>query len=434
MADGDREVEAGCLPAQLAFCEDMTSSPLIFIGGYRSGKTTALAQKMLALGVANAPTLGLIVAPTYTMVRDVVLRTILRLLQALDIPHRWHKQEHILTVGVGYPEEFDVLLRSGDNPDRLVGITAGWALIDEPGLQSEEVAAQVLTRVSDHRAKHPQLCLTGTPEGVSNWLYRWCVTDATPTTRVIRAKTTDNPKLPAGYVEGLRARYSAEEVEGYINGEFVVLEGGVYRDFRRAKHDRRCANPLEGKIVVGADFNVERMSWVVGRIVGDELHVWAEIIREEATQTFDQADRLIRLLEDEHDKHRLPFGERDRQSVTVFADASAAHRKTSATGSDVQILRSAGFSVMCGKSNPRVRDRVNTLNSRFRLDRCLVDVDRCPKLTMALETQPWRDGEPQKDGISDGPNDALGYLCWGQPSWRATIPRGNQEQHEHRFH
>ena len=77
------------------------------------------------------------------------------------------------------------------------------------------------------------------------------------------------------------------------------------------------------------------------------------------------------------------------------------------------------------------RDRVMSVNARSRLNRLFVDVAACPHLVASLEKQ-GRDvnGEPEKDKDPErdlsGPADALGYLVWGHPHWRATVPQGNR--------
>lgn len=435
-------VQPSMLPAQRALVHDRTSTLAALIGGYRSGKTSAAAMKALALGFENAPTYGLVVAPTYVMARDVVLRTFTAFLQQTGIPYRLQKQEHTITVAPGYPQQFDILIRSGDNADRLLGLTAGWAIIDEPGMQDEAIAQQVVTRVSDRRAKVPQTVLTGTPEGVNNWLYDWLIAKPKEGTRLHRAKTTDNAKnLPERYIENMLARYDPEEVEAYINGEFVVLEGGVYRHFKRAKHARPCTNPLDGQLVVGADFNVAApegsnlgMCWVIGRIVGDELHVFHEIVKNN-TNTYEQADELVAYLQGLLAREGGRADAREAAAAAmVYCDASGDHRRSSAARSDVAILRQAGFKVFAPSKNPPVRDRVNTVDHRFRIDRCLIDPHGCPNLVRALEQQALdKNGDPEKKSGLDNVNDALGYLVWGQVGWRTTILRANEIAHPHSF-
>jgi hypothetical protein len=214
------------LPAQRELV--LSDSPIVcFVGGYGSGKTRGAVYKAIMLGIKNAPCLGIFVEPTYTMVRDVAVRSFQEVLDEMGIPYHFHRTDHILRVA----DSFDILFRSGDQPERIVGINAAWGIIDEPALQSEAVPKTIISRLRDPRAKLYQLALTGTPEGF-NWFYDWCHKknpDGTAASHLIRAKTTDNPFLPKMYVDELRSKYTEEEVAAYINGEFVRFEGGWYR-------------------------------------------------------------------------------------------------------------------------------------------------------------------------------------------------------------
>lgn len=213
-------VDMPCLPAQGALLR--ATAPIVaFVGGFGSGKTRAAVYKALQLGFLNAPCSGYFVQPTYTIIRDTGMEEFKNILGELGIPYKLHTTNAILRVA----DMFDILLRSGEEADKIVGTNSAWAIIDEPGKQSEEVGKNVLARVRDPRAKLHQVVLTGTPEGF-NWFYDWV---QRPDTFVVRAKTTDNPYLPSFYVDALKSKYSDEEIQAYINGEFVRFEGGWFK-------------------------------------------------------------------------------------------------------------------------------------------------------------------------------------------------------------
>lgn len=240
------------LPAQRQLVKS-ESRLVAFVGGYGSGKTRGAVYKSIVLGLKNAPCVGIFVEPTFAMVRDVAVRSFQEILDEMGLPYHFHRTDHIMRVA----DTFDILFRSGDQPERLVGINAAWGVIDEPALQSEEVPKALLSRLRDPKAKLYQLALTGTPEGF-NWFYDWC---HKPDTDLIRAKTTDNPFLPKTYVEDLLKKYTPEEVNAYINGEFVKFEGGWYK-VRPAVRPHRMEGELRifrepsqtsGQLVMGID-------------------------------------------------------------------------------------------------------------------------------------------------------------------------------------
>lgn len=247
-----KNIDMPCLPAQRTLLAS-NSRLVAFVGGFGSGKTRAAVYKALQLGFLNAPCVGLFLQPNYTIIRDTGIESFKTILTELQIPFKLHTTNNVLRVA----DTFDILLRSGEESDKIVGTNAGWGIIDEPGKQSEEVGKNVLARLRDPRAKLQQLVLTGTPEGF-NWFYEW---SNLPDCFVVRAKTTDNPYLKPEYITDLSRRFSAEEVAAYINGEFVRFEGGWYKTKPRVlPYDRaglikvfRSPDVASDQLVIGVD-------------------------------------------------------------------------------------------------------------------------------------------------------------------------------------
>lgn len=214
------DLKLSLLPAQ-ARLVNSRSKIVAFVGGVGSGKTRGAVYKSTVLGFENSPCVGLFIEPTYTMIRDVAVRSFQEVYDEIGMPYEYFRSDHIMRVA----DNFDILFRSGDQPDRLIGVNAGWAGIDEPASQDEEVAKMALARARDPKAKCRQLFLTGTPQGF-NWYYDWC---HHPDTEVIRARTYDNPYLDVAYVEEMKKRYTDEEIRAYIEGEFIRFEGAWYK-------------------------------------------------------------------------------------------------------------------------------------------------------------------------------------------------------------
>ena len=107
---------------------------------------------------------------------------------------------------------------------------------------------------------------------------------------------------------------------------------------------------------------------------------------------------------------QVRYGKHD---VTVYPDASGRAGRTNATMSDIALIQSAGIRVEAPAKNPFIRDRVNAVNSLLSHGRLAVNINKCPKLTQALETQGYNDkGEPEKFNTHpaiDDWNDSLGY-------------------------
>lgn len=242
------------LPAQRALIES-TNRLVAMVGGYGSGKTRGAAYKSLQLILANPAGIpGVFVEPTYAMVRDVAVRGFQEAYAEMNVPTWYKANESIMNVG----ERSDILFRSGDRPELLVGLNVAWAGLDEPAIQPEEVAKALNSRIRHPKATLRQLFFTGTPEGY-NWFFEWC---QQADMEVVRARTQDNPFLPVEYVQGLIDHLSPEEQRAYLNGEFVSFDGAWYRvaprraEGRTVEHGIQVFRPLEEtskQIVIAVD-------------------------------------------------------------------------------------------------------------------------------------------------------------------------------------
>ena len=120
----------------------------------------------------------------------------------------------------------------------------------------------------------PQLAMASTPEGYKI-MYNLFVEGAeNEDRRLIKAKTTDNPHLPTGFVESLYQNYDPALVASYVNGEFTLLSSvRVYHPFDRDVHWTDEQVSSEDRLFVGIDFNVGACfcMFIVRR--GDEFHV-----------------------------------------------------------------------------------------------------------------------------------------------------------------
>ena len=116
----ERRIRLSPVQHDFLTCEERFTA---FVGGIGSGKTYAGCVKDLA--AAKPGTLGLVVAPTYPMLRDATLRTFLEIAEGAI--ERFNHAEMTARVKTGG----EILFRSADNPDRLRGPNLHWAHIDE---------------------------------------------------------------------------------------------------------------------------------------------------------------------------------------------------------------------------------------------------------------------------------------------------------------
>jgi hypothetical protein len=185
----------------------------LFVGGVGSGKTRAGCLAVLA---APAGSTGMIVAPTYPMLRDATLRTLLDLARgyAPSLLRAFHKAEMTVQLTNGTT----VLLRSADDPDRLRGPNMGWFYLDEAALMDADVWPIMLGRLREWPGR---AWATSTPRGF-NWMHEVFV-GAGAAYDVTRSSTRDNLFLPDGFIMSLEQAYDTAWTAQEIEGEFLDL-------------------------------------------------------------------------------------------------------------------------------------------------------------------------------------------------------------------
>lgn len=373
-----------------------------FVGGFGSGKTEALVNRALRLKMEYRRQQIAFYEPTWDLVRQIAFPRFEEKLELMGLPYKLIKSpQNIIQI-----EDFgSVIFRSMEEPTRIVGYEVADSLVDElDTLKRDHAAAAWRAIIARNRQKKPDAAINSvgvgtTPEGFRFVYERW-VKSPGKGCRLIKAPTHSNPFLPADYIASLEDQYPSNLLAAYLMGEFVNLtSGSVYHEFdRKLNGTFERIEPGE-PLHVGMDFNVNNMTAVVSVLRGGEPLTLDELTGIRDTPVMCQA------LKERFEGHR----------ILVYPDASGNSSKSvNASVTDLAILRQAGFSVVVNPSNPRVKDRVLSLNRMIHADnkrRWKVNPDRCPVLVEALERQAYdKNGEPDKKSGFDHCPDALGYF------------------------
>lgn len=401
-------MKADLHPGQLAFVDDEQSQILAISAGYGAGKTRSLCCKTVSLAIANQGFVGCVMEPTGPLIRDIWLNDFDNYLEQYEIPYSFRASplpEYVLHLPQG---DTKILCRSFENYQRIIGLNLAFCICDEVDVVNYSITSKAFPKILGRlrSGNIRQFAAASTPEGFK-WLYNEFGSPealARSDRKLIKMKTTDNPYLPADFVERLKANYDPATLMAYLSGEFVNLNTGqVYDRFDREKHvctpDRYDDEPWH----VGIDFNVGNMSAVIGVRDGDKIFIVDEISGSHDT------DSLAQEI-----KRRAG----QRSKIYMYPDASGGNRSTNATRTDIEILQSYGFINQSGRANPPVRDRVSTVQAALENGKGEIRLQvakHCTKLIECLELQSWTEkGEPDKDAGYDHMPDALGYLCWKQ--------------------
>jgi len=215
-----------------------------FFGGIGSGKTIGGAAKALKYVAGNPLSLGMIAAPTFKMLRDSSLRSVMAMFPQRLIKY-FDKSNMILALENGA----EILLRSTDDYETLRGPSLAWIWLDEAALMPAEVWRICLGRLRQIGFS-PQAWITTTPKGFT-WCYQEFILQERADYKVFNCPTRRNPFLPPDYIKNLLEGYkdNPEFIQQELEGKFLIVGGkpffamNILEDIIR----RDCKPPLEAR-------------------------------------------------------------------------------------------------------------------------------------------------------------------------------------------
>jgi hypothetical protein len=370
----------------------------VLVAGRRFGKSYLSCIELLRAAIDRPGEVYFYCAPTYRMAKDIAWKTLKTL-----VPQAWVASKNESDLKIELRNGSMIELKGTENAMALRGRSLGGVVLDEAAFMDSGVWFEVLRpALAD---KQGWALFISTPEGTASWFYdlwnyaaepeshdwdRWSYT------------TIEGGNVPAEEVEAARGQLDPRTFRQEFEASFENLSGLVAINFSEENISTIAEDIPQLPLWVGLDFNVDNMSAVCGVRVGDDLHIFHEILMVNAT-TWDMADEL---------NHH--FGLERRKDVCP--DPTGAARKTAGVGlTDHAILRKSGHRVSTPRSPWKIRDKVNCVNTAI-LDgagaRRLKIHPRCKETIKSLRTLVYDDnGLPNKKLGVDHMFDALGYLC-----------------------
>lgn len=280
-----------------AIQRDFRKSPALFrgfVGGRGAGKSWIGSYDLIRRAIPGR--LYMVVAPTYTMLRDASLRSFLATCRELRFLRDFSESRMTAHLGNGA----EILFRSGDDPDRLRGPNLSGAWLDEAGEMDEEVFTILIGCLRESGAQG-WMSATFTPRGKRHWTYRHFVERAGPDTALFHARSEDNPFNQSGFADLLRSRYTSHFSKQEVDGEFIEPDGLIAR--REWFAQILEARPSGGHLVRAWDFaataadvrNSKDPDWTVGALLhsdGAGKYTLAHLVR--ARVAGGQVEALVR--------------------------------------------------------------------------------------------------------------------------------------------
>lgn len=369
--------------------------------GRRFGKSYLATYKLLVKSLEKEG-IYFFVAPTFAQARQILWEIIKE-----KTRDRFAKRFNESRLEVEMVNGSRILLKGADRPDTMRGVSLSGVVCDEfATMRDPEMVWQQVLRpaLSDQQG---WAMFISSPAG-RNYFYDL----------YNNAKTLDDwnswqfTTLDGGYVPDSEIQSAMHDLDErsfrqeYL-ASFESFDGLVVPNFDRQLNQSQEEIKEYDTLIIGVDFNVNKMPCIVHVKRGQELHAVDEFFG-----SFNTDDLMI-AIKQRYPKHKLIF----------HTDASGNANKSSAGGrTDLDIIRGHGGIVQNLSRNPNIIDRVNSHNSMV----CASDGTRryfihprCKRLIEAHEKHVFdENGLPNKkhewfDDVFDGSS----YATWHYSSY-----------------
>jgi len=242
-----------------------------------------------------------------------------------------------------------------------------------------------------------EACAAGTyPDGAC---FTWSAEDILPEAEIAHARATLPPK---DYAEQYQAKWE-------------TASGQIFYAFDKKYNVRPCGYDGTRALVVGSDFNVDPMAWVIGqRYENPNRMEWFDELWLRDANT----EMALDVLWSRYEAHKGGW-EFYGDATSKARKTSTAHKAAVAQTDYFQIandprFKKAGRSVHYPSANPNVASRLSACNAMFKTAdgnrRMFVDPD-CKRLIRDLEMRAYKPGtrEPADSGDTGHITDAMGY-------------------------
>lgn len=373
--------------------------------GRGSGKSELARRRVVRMLCVRKPwidPLYFYALPTYAQARRVAWEPILNL-----IPKEWilKVSESAMMVHTVFNSRLYIV--GMDKPARLEGVQWDGGVIDESCDQKPGTFDRTIMPALSHR--NGWCWRIGVPKrygiGAGEFKSICDVGSAGTDPDVATFHWPSGDILTEKQIEAARRILDSRDFNEQYNASWETAGGLIFHAFGKENVRTDAIYDPRRKIMVGSDFNVDPMCWVIGHRDSNGIQIFDEIfLRNTSTQ------KTLDILYTRYQSHEAGW--------EFFGDAAARQRKTSAAQSDyLQIRNDKRFrngQVYYTKSNPQVTDRFAAVNSLFAnaqgVRRLFIN-PRCKHLIEDLSVRAYKEGTREPDDFGDvgHMSDALGY-------------------------
>ncbi len=388
-----------------------------FVAGRRGGKSLAgtieaLKQSDLGPIQKGRPVHGMIIAPTYGMLKDTNIQMIMDWCPESAI-QEWNKVD----MNMKFTNGSSITFRSGDNPDRLRGVEKDWIWLDEASFMGKYVWDVVYPTLT---STHGIAWVTTTPQGY-DWVYDTFYKPAIEGEKDYEAwrfPTIENPYIDKELVEKAKKDLSEVMFRQEYMASFEKFEGLIYPDFDEARHVRDTQHSITDIYIFGLDvgWNHPTAGVLMKEDKDHDLFVVDEF-REQYMTAKDISKQIKALLARNGGDSGLTA---DDIELFVIDPASKGTHQTSQQ-SMMEQLREEGWGFVPADND--VMAGINRMTRLIRADRFFI-TRRCPKTKEEISTYHWKKWEDDKDTKRNRPfklgedlMDAIRYIVMSRPDY-----------------
>ncbi len=374
---------------------------LAAIAGTGGGKT-ALGPIWLMIEIQKYPKSDwMVLAPTFKILERATVPTLIEKLAGTRF------EGHYVEGRYNLPDGGKIYCLSTERPEGIEGGQIRGAWLDEAGQMSHKAWIAVQGRLGLYQGR---ALLTTTPYAV-NWLKREFMDrykNGDEDYFCYSWSSIDNPAYSRKEYERARKTLPPAIFSMRYDGRFTRMEGRIFDGFDPDYNVRPCTYRQEKTILVGCDFNVNPMAWILCHRYVNRLEVFDEIFLRNVTTPV-----ALNVLYEKYKTHQ--------GGVEFYGDATGSARNTSAALSDYHLIyrhigmQMLGRTVHFPKANPPRIDRFASTNGMLCSesgDRKLHVNPHCRNLINDLEGRFYKLGtrEPSDSEDLGHMTDSLGYI------------------------
>ena len=367
----------------------------VLCAGRRFGKSILAIREMAKF--ARQPNKAIMyVAPTYGMARNIIFEPLKQKMRDL----RWVKKINETRMEITLVNNSKIMLRGAENYDALRGTGVDFLVMDEMADIKPEAWSEVLRPTLSAQNPPGSALFVSSPKGLNHFKDLFDLGKTQDEWESWQMTTIEGGNVPPEEVEAAKRDLDEKTWRQEYEASFENYSSLIYWAFDLEESVQKWEPKELKQVMLFCDFNVNP---IVGAVVVRTeygLHVIDEIAIYGSN-----TDELAQEM-----RRRYP-----KEQIICFPDPAGAQNRTSAGGrTDHSILQNAGFRVLFRPRHPKVKDRINAVNSLLlntnKERRMFVD-PKCREVIKSLSRHSYKEGTmiPDKDNGLDHMSDAIGY-------------------------